>query len=83
MSEKNKTQKNNAVKNDEYLQIQGGSDGNSQTQADMTNISKKMLFNFAPDHPLENSHCTQWLPRDAASIPNFIGSSLPRSDQGD
>jgi len=80
---KTKPKKTNAVKNDKYLQIQGGSDGNSQTQADMTNVSKKMLFNFAPDHPLENSYCTQWLPKDAASIPNFIGSSLPRSDQGD
>ncbi|KAF8235498.1 hypothetical protein L208DRAFT_1256778 [Tricholoma matsutake] len=80
---KPKPKKAKAVKNDEYLHTDSESDGEDCTQPDLTNTSKQMLFDFASDHPLEKSHCTQWLSQDAASIPNLIGSTLPRSDQGD
>jgi hypothetical protein len=80
---KSKPKKTTTVKNDEYLLTDSENDGSIQTQTNLINTSKQMLFDFISDHPLAKSHCTQWLPPDAASIPNFIGSTLPRSDQGD
>jgi hypothetical protein len=80
---KPKPRKTPAVRDDEALHSASESEDGNQIQVDLTNTSKQKLFDFVSDHPLSNSHCTQWLPKDAASIPNFIGSTLPRSDQGD
>ena len=59
------------------------SDDTKPSQANIMDASKQMFLDFISEHPLANSHCTQWLPKHAALIPNFIGSTLPRSDQGD
>ncbi|KAF8220007.1 hypothetical protein L208DRAFT_1336242 [Tricholoma matsutake] len=43
--------------------------------------SKSQLLPFLADHPLANTHAVQCLHK--VCIPNFVGSSLPRFDQGD
>ena len=45
-----------------------------------TKFNSKM-YSFTRDHPLVDTHGTRWTRR--VQIPNFIGESLPRSDQGD
>jgi hypothetical protein len=48
---------------------------------DLQTKSKSKLYLFTRDHPLVDTHGVRWSKR--ARIPNFIGESLPRSDQGD
>lgn len=60
----------------------GESDDAKPDQHDIQALFKSVLFGFSPEHPLANSHCIQWSPNHSASIPNFIGQTLPRSDQG-
>ncbi|KAF8223233.1 hypothetical protein L208DRAFT_1032835, partial [Tricholoma matsutake] len=80
---KTKSKKLAAVKDDELQShTDSGSDDDKLLQADVKDASKQMLFDFVSEHLLANSHCTHWLPKHAALIPNFIGSTLPRSDQG-
>jgi hypothetical protein len=43
--------------------------------------SKSKIYFFTRDHPLVDTHGIRWTRR--VRIPNFIGESLPRSDQGD
>jgi len=43
--------------------------------------SKSKFYFFTRDHPLVDTHGIRWTRR--VRIPNFIGESLPRSDQGD
>jgi len=38
---------------------------------------------FLPDHPLNATHGMQLHKADPKKIPNFIGATLPRKDQGD
>ena len=41
------------------------------------------LFTFLSDHPLFSSHATHCAAPGNGLVPNFIGPSLPRVDQGD
>jgi hypothetical protein len=43
--------------------------------------SKSQLLLFLADHPLTDTHAVRCLQK--VHIPNFVGNSLPRSDQGD
>ena len=38
---------------------------------------------FLPEHPLASSHGTRCRPVGKEKVPNFVGSTLPRCDQGD
>ena len=41
------------------------------------------VFSLLSDHPLANSHGTRCHPVGKEKIPNFVGPTLPRCDQGD
>ncbi|KAF8227016.1 hypothetical protein L208DRAFT_1204405, partial [Tricholoma matsutake] len=41
------------------------------------------LLDFLPGHPFATSHALHYTPRRSTRVPNFIGPTLPRSDQGD
>jgi hypothetical protein len=41
------------------------------------------VYNFLSDHPLLDTHGLQLHKADPKKIPNFIGATLPRKDQGD
>lgn len=43
----------------------------------------RSIYNFLSDHPLHESHGLQLHKADPKKIPNFIGATLPRKDQGD
>jgi hypothetical protein len=40
-------------------------------------------FQFLADHPLSATHGTYICPKEKERIPNFVGATLPRFDQGD
>ena len=44
---------------------------------------EKGLFTFLDQHPLYQTHGTRCKPEAQALIPNFVGATLPRCDQGD
>ena len=46
-----------------------------------TEVPKSKLLPFLSDHPLAGTHGVRYL--KTARIPNFIGNTLPRHDQGD
>ena len=48
---------------------------------DLQTKSKSKLHLFTRNHPLVDTHAVRWSKR--VRIPNFIGESLPRCDQGD
>ena len=41
------------------------------------------VFSFLLDHPFTKSHSTRCRPVRKEKIPNFVGPTLPRCDQGD
>ena len=43
----------------------------------------KNIYLFLKDHPLYDSHALKIIPENDKIIPNFIGATLPRHDQGD
>ncbi|KDR76761.1 hypothetical protein GALMADRAFT_51106, partial [Galerina marginata CBS 339.88] len=43
----------------------------------------KNVFRFSQMHPLHDSHASQYISNYSKRIPNFIGATLPRCDQGD
>jgi PIF1-like helicase len=45
-------------------------------------LGKNMLM-FLEDHPLYHTHATKIVADDITVVPNFIGATLPRCDQGD
>jgi hypothetical protein len=47
------------------------------------NSRSKSIHNFLSDHPLCTTHGLQLHKTDPKKIPNFIGATLPRRDQGD
>jgi len=47
-----------------------------------TKRSRK-IYSFLSDHPLHDTHGLQLHKEDPKKIPNFIGATLPRKDQGD
>ncbi|KAF8234664.1 hypothetical protein L208DRAFT_1547674 [Tricholoma matsutake] len=48
---------------------------------DTTQMPKTKLLSFLSEHPLAETHGVRYL--KTACIPNFIGSTIPRHDQGD
>jgi hypothetical protein len=43
----------------------------------------KSVYTFLSDHPLHTTHGLQVRKKNPKMIPNFIGATLPRKDQGD
>jgi len=43
----------------------------------------KNIHLFLTDHPLHDTHALRLMPENDKIIPNFIGATLPRRDQGD
>jgi Helitron helicase-like domain at N-terminus/PIF1-like helicase len=41
------------------------------------------IFQFGKEHPLHDTHGMRCMSEDVARIPNFVGETLPRRDQGD
>ena len=41
------------------------------------------IMRFQLEHPLSDSHGIKYIVNNATRIPNFVGSNLPRCDQGD
>ena len=58
------------------------SGGPSDSQAPNARHSRS-IHGFLPDHPLHATHGMQLHKADPKKIPNFIGATLPRKDQGD
>ncbi|KAF8801704.1 hypothetical protein BYT27DRAFT_7114362, partial [Phlegmacium glaucopus] len=48
-----------------------------------TRSSGKNIFKFTQNHPLHDSHASHFIVNHKRRIPNFIGATLPRCDQGD
>ena len=49
----------------------------------MPRPSSKKIFKFKQSHPLYDSHASHFIVDYKRRIPNFIGATLPRCDQGD
>jgi hypothetical protein len=68
-------------------QVEEAFDDENDVQGDFVHIkSRKSKFSthqFTKSHPLHETHHAQLAPDDAKIVPNFIGASLPRMDQGD
>jgi hypothetical protein len=47
------------------------------------NASTQRLYRFMPEHPLADTHGIRCCPPDKEKVPNFVGPTLPRFDQGD
>ncbi|KAF8812808.1 hypothetical protein BYT27DRAFT_7045790, partial [Phlegmacium glaucopus] len=45
--------------------------------------SSNNIFKFTQNHPLQDSHASHFVANYKRHIPNFIGATLPRCDQGD
>ena len=43
----------------------------------------KNMYMYMPSHPLYATHAIKFNPNNLKYVPNFIGSHLPRRDQGD
>ena len=43
----------------------------------------KNVYLFLTDHPLSDSHALRLVPENEKIIPDFVGATLPRCDQGD
>ncbi|KAF8891011.1 hypothetical protein BD779DRAFT_1437885, partial [Infundibulicybe gibba] len=43
----------------------------------------KNIFAFTKDHPLHKAHATRVSPSKDTVVPNIVGATLPRRDQGD
>ena len=41
------------------------------------------VFRLLSEHPLADSHGIRCLPVESEKVPNFVGPTLPRCDQGD
>jgi hypothetical protein len=60
-------------------------DASFETVTEIDDISKKRqknIFHFTKDHSLYDSHASHSVPDYEKRVPNFIGASLPRCDQG-
>ncbi|KDR79826.1 hypothetical protein GALMADRAFT_62402, partial [Galerina marginata CBS 339.88] len=45
--------------------------------------SAQSVFRFIQQHPLHDSHASKYIANHEKRVPNFIGATLPRCDQGD
>ncbi|KDR66271.1 hypothetical protein GALMADRAFT_17237, partial [Galerina marginata CBS 339.88] len=60
---------------DSYLEDDGENEEPKSTS--------KNVFRFTQKHPLHDSHASHYISKSEKRIPNFIGATLPRCDQGD
>ena len=60
-----------------YTEINGPAGSKSD------NNKSKNLYRFMKEHPLHETHAMRLVPDNILRIPNFVGASLPRRDQGD
>jgi len=67
---------------DSDVSFNSASGSPSHSHAPGTKHSKN-IYGFLPDHPLHATHGMQLFKADPKRIPNFIGATLPRKDQGD
>ena len=75
---KNKT----AVRNAEsFVDEECRSSSGEESEDTVNEMPKTKLLRFISDHPLADTHGVHYL--KTARIPNFVGSTLPRHDQGD
>ncbi|KAH7907842.1 hypothetical protein BJ138DRAFT_1013894, partial [Hygrophoropsis aurantiaca] len=64
--------------------IPKNADYKKKRKSSSSSLSKYTDFHqFTSEHPLYNSHHVRVLLQGEGKIPNFIGGSLPRKDQGD
>jgi hypothetical protein len=70
---------NNTVLNEN--QFQDNYD-DEDTPESFKSLSKN-LYMYTSSHPLYSTHASKYNPNHAKIVPNFIGASLPRCDQGD
>ena len=54
-----------------------------EVSVNSVSATKSNVFRFLPDHPLANSHGTRCRSVCKEKVPNFVGRTLPRCDQGD
>ena len=84
--EKRASRKSNVVHMEDELDIGIDSDNGSvnlqeQQESKCCRKSKSNLLSFLKDHPLAETHGARKLKK--IRIPNFVGQTLPRCDQGD
>ncbi|KAI0283174.1 hypothetical protein BC826DRAFT_883168, partial [Russula brevipes] len=78
-SKRVRTDKNADVTNSLYLD-----DGHDHPpNYSKLNASSRHLYRLMPEHPLAETHGIRCCPPDKEKVPNFVGTTLPRFDQGD
>jgi Helitron helicase-like domain at N-terminus/PIF1-like helicase len=83
VNKKKKSSKPKCVDSEAEVESDCETDGGYDLQAPVRKSKSKLYF-FTRNHPLVDTHGVHWLSSDSrARIPNFIGESLPRCDQGD
>src|ERR1700678_3121888 len=65
-----------------FQSIQVESDTEINGPAESGNKSKNQ-YRFTKNHPLHETHVTRFISDNMLRVPNFVGASLPRCDQGD
>jgi hypothetical protein len=83
-NKKTKSENSSIVDVDDILEE--SSDISFETITELDDISKaksKNIFSFTKDHPLHDSHASYLVSNYEKRVPNFIGTNLPRCDQGD
>ena len=66
---------------DEECSSSSGENPTCVTEDISTEMTKTKLLQFISDHPLAETHGVRYL--KTARVPNFVGNTLPRHDQGD
>lgn len=66
---------------DEECQSSSGENTTYVSEDAVTEMPKTKLLRFISEHPLAETHGVRYL--KTARIPNFVGKTLPRHDQGD
>jgi hypothetical protein len=76
------TDVDDSLASDQFEDISSVEQDKSCVDTDALNrTSKSKLFSFLSSHPLTETHGVRLLKR--SHVPNFIGNTLPRHDQGD
>jgi hypothetical protein len=58
-------------------------EGENIPNSSRCNASTQTLYRFMPEHPLAETHGIRCCPPEKEKVPNFVGPTLPRFDQGD
>jgi hypothetical protein len=68
----------------EYEPTECGSDASFDSEIEENYTGKAAtMYTFLKDHPLYKSHKVKFDKQKKNTVPNFVGGSLPRCDQGD